>query len=48
MPADAERPAKEIYASPGALILQQMHDLTDEEAEICKEDSARFKIPRIL
>jgi hypothetical protein len=25
------RPAKEIYASLGALILQQMHDLTDEE-----------------
>jgi len=25
------RPSKEIYAAPGALILQQMHDLTDEE-----------------
>ncbi|MDZ4163528.1 MAG: transposase [Smithellaceae bacterium] len=25
------RPSKEIYASLGALILQQMHDLTDEE-----------------
>ena len=25
------RPTKEIYASLGALILQQMHDLTDEE-----------------
>jgi len=26
------RPSKEIYAALGALILQQMHDLTDEEA----------------
>jgi len=25
------RLAKEIYAAPGALILQQMHDLTDDE-----------------
>ncbi|HAR49853.1 MAG TPA: hypothetical protein DCR81_07110 [Smithella sp.] len=28
---DFGRPAKELYASLGSLILQQMHDLTDEE-----------------
>lgn len=26
------RPSKELYAMPGLMILQQMHDLTDEEA----------------
>ena len=28
---DFGRPAKEQYAALGSLILQQMHDLTDEE-----------------
>src|SRR4030066_2528243 len=34
---DFGRPTKELYAALGSLILQQMHDLTDEEtvAEFC-------------
>ena len=37
---DFGRPTKELYAALGSLLIQQMHDLTDEETvSQCSEES---------